>query len=103
MTTRTYTRRSREQWQQHILDQPQSGLSIAAYCQQHDLAVSNFYTWRSKLRDINNSTANTSEDAVDSDDWLAMPPTLSHSSSQAHTMALTLSLPGGITLTIRPA
>lgn len=35
-------------WQQHIADWQASGLSQAAYCDQHNLKLSNFTYWRSK-------------------------------------------------------
>ena len=38
-------------WQQHILDQQRSGLNISAYCREHKLTVSCFFTWRRKLPD----------------------------------------------------
>jgi hypothetical protein len=36
----------RQRWQQHFLDQPASGLSIRAYCRQHQLSEPSFYAWR---------------------------------------------------------
>ena len=99
MNTRPYTRRSPAQWQQYIDDQPASGLTIAAYCQHHQLATSNFYYWRSKL---NSRVASTVESAED--DWLAMPAASSSLTQMDETRAkVTLSLPGGITLSIESA
>jgi hypothetical protein len=39
----------RRHWQQHFLDQPASGLSIRAYCRQHQLSEPSFYAWRRAL------------------------------------------------------
>lgn len=43
-------RRTHEQWQQLIEEQPQSGLTIKDYCAQHNFTFSGFYQWRKKLR-----------------------------------------------------
>ena len=37
------------QWQQHIVDWQQSGLSQAAFCQSHQLSYHQFIYWRQKL------------------------------------------------------
>ncbi|WP_043319729.1 hypothetical protein [Microbulbifer sp. HZ11] len=44
MTTQSKT----DFWQQHIADWHASGLSQAAYCDQHNLKLSTFTYWRSK-------------------------------------------------------
>ena len=96
MSKRPYTRRSRQEWQQHIHDQLHSGLSINAYCEQHQLAPSNFYQWRSKLNRCIASTAEPTES-----DWLAMPAVSPPRFQVDGTRStITLSLPGGITLSI---
>ena len=38
-----------EQWRTHIQAWQESGLSQAAYCQQHELVCSRFGYWRRKL------------------------------------------------------
>jgi transposase-like protein len=38
------------QWRQWIARWRSSGLSIAAFCAQHDLSTANFYAWRSTLQ-----------------------------------------------------
>lgn len=43
-------RRTRSQWQTIIETFEQSGLSVQAFCQQHDLAYSSFAKWRSLLK-----------------------------------------------------
>lgn len=46
-TNRTFTAIDR---QQHLEAQPESGLTIAEYCQQNDLALSTFDNWKQKAR-----------------------------------------------------
>ena len=36
-------------WQDLIHQQQHSGLSIAAFCRQHDLSQPSFYAWRARL------------------------------------------------------
>jgi hypothetical protein len=43
------SRQGQKQWQEHIALQQESGLSIAAYCQEFKLGPSNFYAWRKRL------------------------------------------------------
>ena len=54
-------RLSREQWQERIALQRESGLSIAAYCQEFKLTQSNFYAWRKRFSEpkpVQSSKAN---------------------------------------------
>lgn len=46
---RSRVRRSRAAWQQSIEDWKDSGLSQAAFCERHDLALSTFQLWRRRL------------------------------------------------------
>ena len=39
----------RSWWQSLIELQPQSGLTIAAFCDAHDISTASFYQWRRKL------------------------------------------------------
>lgn len=39
----------RDIWQHHIASWQQSGASQAEYCQQHDLKLTNFSYWRTRL------------------------------------------------------
>ena len=84
----TKTRRTRQQWQQLINEQPDSGLTIYDYCQQQHLNVSGFYLWRKKL-------AAESEN-VSAADWLSLPA----ADLPSHTgdWQIELLLPGGVTL-----
>lgn len=40
--------RSQQQWQQIHDDQQQSGLTIAAYCREHNISTNGFYAHRDK-------------------------------------------------------
>jgi transposase len=84
----TKTRRTRQQWQQLINEQPDSGLTVHDYCQQQHLNVSGFYLWRKKL-------AAESEN-VSATDWLSLPA----ADLPGHTgdCQIELLLPGGVTL-----
>ena len=44
--------RSQQQWQQIHDDQQQSGLTIAAYCREHNISTSGFYAHRDKHNKI---------------------------------------------------
>ena len=39
----------RNQWKERVTNQRQSGLTIAAWCQQNHFTVQTFYYWRDKL------------------------------------------------------
>jgi len=42
--------RTKDQWRTIILAHPDSGLSIAQYCKNRNICLTNFYTWRKRLR-----------------------------------------------------
>jgi hypothetical protein len=46
---RKYTRRSKAQWQELITNFKHSDLTLEAYCQQHRIAPSGFYSWRKRF------------------------------------------------------
>jgi len=48
--SRTPPRMGQEFWQQAIAEQRRCGLTAKAFCQQRDLALGSFYSWRGKLR-----------------------------------------------------
>jgi transposase-like protein len=50
-TTRKYTRRTAIQWRELITGYEQSHLSLEAYCHQHQIAPSSFYTWRKRFQE----------------------------------------------------
>ena len=84
----TKTRRTRQQWQQLINGQPDSGLTVHDYCQQQHLNVSGFYQWRKKLAaESENDTAA---------DWLSLPVT--DIPNDTSDWQIELVLPGGVTL-----
>lgn len=43
-------RYSREQWLDWLLKQPESGLSIADFCDSVGVSANSFYVWKRKLR-----------------------------------------------------
>ena len=43
-------RRTRQEWQALLDEQPRSGLSIQRFCQSEGITPSSFYSWRTKLR-----------------------------------------------------
>jgi hypothetical protein len=82
----------REQfWQQQIGDWQASGLSGIAYCKQHSLTYHRFVYWRKKLADSRHDLEETS--AVTG--FARVTPV----SGVAVTDSLTVSLPGGVSIT----
>ena len=43
-------RRTRQEWQALLDEQPRSELSIQRFCQSEGIKPSSFYSWRTKLR-----------------------------------------------------
>jgi hypothetical protein len=43
-------RRTAEEWEKHIQEQPASGRRVNAYCREQGLATHKFYYWRARLR-----------------------------------------------------
>ncbi|TVZ38665.1 hypothetical protein P886_3041 [Alteromonadaceae bacterium 2753L.S.0a.02] len=48
--TRKYARRSETQWRELIANYGRSNLTLEAYCQQHHIAPSGFYSWRKRFK-----------------------------------------------------
>ena len=96
MAERKHTYRTLEQWQTHIDQQAQSGLSIQAYCKEKGLTASNFYTWRKKL-----SSSPENINRADQTAWVSLASTSADFSSTPSSTDISLTLPGGIVLTIR--
>ena len=53
------SRREASQWRALIERQQASGLSIAAFCRQHDVVTASFYAWRRRLRESSASPQRT--------------------------------------------
>ena len=51
------TFRSQDQWRQVLVEQAQSGLTISAFCRQHNISTSGFYTQRQKQSVVTVSTS----------------------------------------------
>ena len=84
--------RSQQTWQTLINKQPNSGLSIRQFCEQHQITQSNFYYWRKRLSDV-------SEDDTNESAWLELPTV----AQQTEDWMIELVLPGGVTLKMRSA
>jgi hypothetical protein len=52
-----------QKWQQLIDAQPASGLSIAAYCRQHQLSQAGFFVWRRRLGGAGQTDASVARSA----------------------------------------
>lgn len=50
------TRRTLDDWTKLIEQQAQSGLSILAFCRQHQIPTSNFYKNRHKIEHLNQTS-----------------------------------------------
>jgi transposase-like protein len=48
--TSTRSERSGRKSGERVAEQEQSGVSVRAYCQQHEIAEHSFYGWRQRLR-----------------------------------------------------
>lgn len=57
-------RRDASQWRALVEQQRESGLSVRAFCQQHELNAVSFYAWRRRLRDQDSPAADTSKQFV---------------------------------------
>ena len=69
----TYTRRSKNQWQQLIEAQLSSGLSQKAFCQQEGLSAGTFSNWKRKLKDEGLFIPLTDTGGSSSDPWIELP------------------------------
>ena len=77
-------------WQQHITDWRASGLSGMAYCKQRSLAYCRFVYWRKKLAD-----PEPVSDRAAPSGFARVAPV----SGGGATDGLTVSLPGGVSIT----
>ena len=48
-TVKRLPRRSREQWQEIVHNQTQSGLSVQDFCQQNGIGYASFHKWRNRF------------------------------------------------------
>tara|TARA_B100000780_G_C20659622_1_gene262631 strand:- start:140 stop:430 length:291 start_codon:yes stop_codon:yes gene_type:complete len=91
--------RKHEQWFALFSKFHQSGLSITAFCQQHGIATSNFYTWRKKLGVV------TPEITSNASDWHVLepsaPPLPLAAENAEPSWDLELTMPGGAVLRLR--
>jgi len=46
-------------WRQHVRQHQDSGLTVRAYCQQHQLTEASFYAWRRTLAERDGETTPT--------------------------------------------
>lgn len=93
VTPRTRQRRSREQWQQLITEQQQSGLSQKAFCQGKGLVLSTFTYWKRRLGEP------TSSNGPAEGHWLELPVSLTEGPSTGWDIELELG--GGLCLRLR--
>ena len=85
------TRTEREQaWQKHITAWQASGLSAMAYCKQRSLTYSRFVYWRKRL-----AGPQTGADDAQASGFTRVTP----ASEVEATQGLTVSLPGGVSIT----
>ena len=95
-------RRTRQEWQTLLDEQPRSGLSIPRFCQSEGITPSSFYSWRTKLRRGESSAADplgAVESMADSP-WIALTPPATQP-DETVVWDVELSLPRGIVLRMR--
>jgi transposase-like protein len=89
-------------WRERLEQQQQSGLSVRAFCSQHNLTVPSFYAWRRTLRQRAGAAANpSSADGPPSPGPAAGQPFfVPLRLAPTATTALELLLPGGLLLRV---
>lgn len=93
-------RRTKAQWIKLIENKRHSALSINEYCKQNQITVSRFYAWNSKLnKQLHGEPSDAS--GSENDNWL--PISLSSPSPTQLTWDIELTLPGGMTLSMKGA
>ena len=95
-------RRTRQEWQTLLDEQPRSGLSIPRFCQSEGITLSSFYSWRTKLRRGEPSATDplgAVESMADSP-WIALTPPATQP-DETVVWDVELSLPRGIVLRMR--
>ena len=81
-----------ERWRQQIDRQKTSGLSIAAFCQRHSVAVATFYFWKRRLSQAQQASAFVE---------IVPPPVNEAASSGGTRRSIELCLRGGRRLRLR--
>mgnify|MGYP001086890208 CR=1 FL=1 len=90
--SRTRQRRSREEWQQLIGEQRQSGLGQKAFCKERGLALSTFTYWKRRI-------GNSADTQHSEGNWLELPVGISQDASSGWDIELDLG--GGVCLRLR--
>lgn len=85
--------RSAAQWQQLVIAQEASGLTVPQFCKEHGLTPSNFYWHRKKYQ----SAHEGSVVQADHSPWLALNELVSASQNERR-WQIELELPGGAVL-----
>ena len=86
------TSRASERWRQQIDRQKTSGLSVAAFCQRHSIAVATFYFWKRRLTQAQQASAFVE---------IVPPPVNQAASSGVGGRSIELCLRGGHRLRLR--
>ncbi len=100
MARRHSIKRTKEQWQRILDDQPNSGLTVTSYCELNEIAISNFYHWKCKLSKEPRAIAHQSSCNVSkTEDWIPLAPSVA--TRPLSTWDIELNLPNGVTLKMR--
>jgi hypothetical protein len=90
------TRRTVDQWQDLLKTDEDSGLSQRIFCQQQGIALSTFYSWRKKLRELHTSGDNQ----LQQDQFVQLTPPIA-SPSIDNSWDVALAFANGMTLRLR--
>jgi transposase-like protein len=94
-----HRRRSRQEWEQVIEEQEQSGLSARAFCRREAIGISSFYQWRRRLSDGSEPSIETHEESFI--DMGRIEESISAASFGARSLVVTLDLGNGTKLTLK--
>jgi hypothetical protein len=86
-------RRTPQQWQKLITDWQHSGQSVAEFCKEQHLTLSNFYLWRKRL--------DTAVPETTLPPWIALSSSPAMDTVNDNDWQLELSLPGGVILRMK--
>ena len=93
----TKVHRSVEQWQELMQTYKDSDLTQQAFCQQHNIPQSTFYSWRSKLKKL---TTKVIEPQTTQESFIALTPPQTIAKTDNDWDA-ELSLANGVTIRLR--